>query len=90
MSTMTSTQFDANLEATSQPFGRFRMIRHIRHFVKHMDHAAAWEAGKNVFAVLGIGTVLADVSTMRVWFVIPSIVLVTATWYGFYRQYDGK
>ena len=53
------------------------------------NRAALIESGKLVFAVIGLGTVLADFSTMRYWFILPGLVLFAGFWFGIYTQMEG-
>jgi hypothetical protein len=54
---------------------------------KEVDRAAAIDSARNVFAVLGIGTVLADFATMRPWFLVPGAVLLVGVWYADYLRH---
>lgn len=53
------------------------------------NRAALIESGKIVFALIGVGTILADFSTMRYWFLIPGVALFVATWFVVYTQMEG-
>ena len=53
------------------------------------NRAALVESGKLVFAIIGLGTILADFSTMRYWFILPGIVLFVAVWFAIYVQMEG-
>ena len=53
------------------------------------NRAAVIESGKLVFAIIGLGTILADFSTMRYWFILPGLVLFVAVWFAIYVQMDG-
>jgi len=66
------------------------MTRALR-FFRTLHRAAALDSLRNVLAVLGLGTVLADFSTMRWWMVVPAIVLLFGVWYIDYRRhFDGE
>jgi hypothetical protein len=54
---------------------------------KQVDRAAAIDSARNVFAVLGIGTVLADFATMRPWFYVPGALLLAGVWYADYLRH---
>ena len=58
-------------------------------FLRSIKRDAAIESAKILFALIGLGTILADFSTMRLWFVIPGIVIFFATWFALYRQMEG-
>ena len=53
------------------------------------NRAAVIESGKLVFAIIGLGTILADFSTMRYWFILPGLALFVAVWFAIYVQMDG-
>ena len=53
------------------------------------NRAAFIESGKLVFAVIGLGTVLADFSTIRYWFILPGVLLFAGFWFGIYTQMEG-
>jgi hypothetical protein len=63
-------------------------MKRIFGFVRKFHREAAWEAARNVFAVLGVGATLANIATMRVWMMAPATALVVMTWLGFYKLYD--
>jgi hypothetical protein len=54
---------------------------------RKLDRAAAIDSAKNVFAVLGVGSVLADFSTMRLWLLVPGAVLLVGAWYADYLRH---
>ena len=53
------------------------------------NRAALIESGKLLFAIIGFGTILADFSTMRFWFVPLALVLFFAVWFAIYVQMEG-
>lgn len=55
-------------------------------FFRDLDRDRAFESGKIIFAIIGVATVLADLSTMRAWFLLPALVLVFLTWFAIYRH----
>ena len=67
------------------------MKARIRQFVASLKYnrAALMESGKLVFAIIGVGTVLADFSTMRYWFLVPGVALFFAVWFAIYTQMEG-
>jgi hypothetical protein len=54
---------------------------------KQLDRAAAIDSARNVFAILGIGSVLADFATMRPLFLVPGALLLVAVWYADYLRH---
>jgi hypothetical protein len=54
---------------------------------KQFDRTAAIDSARNVFAVLGIGSVLADFATMKPWFVVPGAFLLVGVWYADYLRH---
>lgn len=57
-------------------------------FFRTLNRDAALDSARNVMAVLGVGTVLANFSTMAWWFIAPGLALLGGTWYGLYLRYD--
>lgn len=53
------------------------------------NRPALIESGKVVFAIIGIGTILADFSTMKLWFLIPGLLLFSGVWFALYSQMEG-
>jgi hypothetical protein len=53
------------------------------------NRSAVIESGKIVFAIIGLGTILADFSTMKYWFIVPGVTLFAAVWFAIYIQMDG-
>lgn len=58
----------------------------MREFFKSLRSDAAYESGKITFAILGVGSTLANIGTMRLWLMFPATALVTITWYSIYRM----
>jgi hypothetical protein len=54
---------------------------------RDLDRAAAIDSARNVFAILGIGSVLADFATMRPLFLVPGAILLIAVWYADYLRH---
>ena len=89
-------QRQAGNDLTSTGFLNFsvlqteRNIRMKRIFglIRSLHREAAWEAARNVFAILGVGATLANIATMRLWMMAPATALVVMTWFGFYKLYD--
>lgn len=54
---------------------------------KNFDRAAAVDSGRNVFAVLGAGSVLAHLAVMSWPLAIVGGALVTAVWYADYLRH---
>lgn len=53
------------------------------------NRPALFESGKLIFAIIGVGTVLADFSTMRYWFLVPGCALFFGLWFAVYSQMEG-
>lgn len=62
-------------------------IRAFLAWKKQVDRAAAIDSARNVFAILGIGSVLADFATMRPWFYVPGVLLLAGVWYADYLRH---
>jgi len=54
---------------------------------RHLDRTAAIDSFKNVMAVIGVGTILADFGTMRVWMAAPCAIIAILVWYGDYLRH---
>jgi len=97
---MTSAQFDIE---TAERLGRIRSnpnpraegwLRRIAAGFKasmswgrNLDRAAAIDSFKNVCAVIGVGTILADFGTMRVWMAAPCVLVAGLAWYADYMRH---
>ena len=58
---------------------------------KQLHREAALDSARNVLAIVGAGTILADFSTMKLWFILPGAALACGIWYVDYcRHFDGK
>jgi len=57
-------------------------------FLRTMNRDAALDSLRDVLAVLGLGTVIGDFATMRVWYVLPAFALACAVWYADYIRHD--
>lgn len=55
---------------------------------KSLNREAAIDSAKSVFAVLGVGTVLADFGTMRAWMLLPCAACFAGAWWGDYIRHD--
>jgi len=63
----------------------------ILRFFRTLHRAAALDSLRNVLAIIGVGTVLADFSTMRLWFIVPGVFGLVTIWYMDYRRhFDGE
>lgn len=58
----------------------------MRNFIRNLHRAAALEAAKLTFAIIGVGSVLADFTTMRLALLLPASALLSATWFAIYRM----
>lgn len=54
-----------------------------------LNREALVDSFRNVFAVLGVGTVLADFGTMRAWLVAPCVVCFFGAVYADYLRHEG-
>lgn len=61
-------------------------MKHIREFFQTYRRDAGIEAAKLTFSLIGVGSVLADFSVMRLWLMAPAAVLLSATWLVIYRM----
>ena len=60
-------------------------------FFRTLHRGAALDSLRNVLAIIGVSTVLADFSTMRLWFVVPAISVLFGVWFLDYRRhFDGE
>ena len=58
-------------------------------FLRTLHRDAAIDSMKNVLALLGAGTILADFSTMKYWFILPAIGLTFLLWFADYVRHEG-
>lgn len=61
-------------------------MKTIREFIITLRRDAAIEAAKITFSIIGVGSVLADFSVMRVWLLLPAAALLSLTWLIIYRM----
>lgn len=61
-------------------------MKKLREFIVTLRRNAAIEAAKITFSLIGVGSVLADFSQMRLWLMAPAAVLLSATWLVIYRM----
>ena len=54
---------------------------------RKLDRAAAIDSAKNIFAILDVGSILADFSTMKPWLLVPGAVLLVGAWYADYLRH---
>jgi hypothetical protein len=54
---------------------------------KSLNRDAAYDSGRNVLAVIGGATVLADFTTMRLWMLAPSLAFAFFLWYMDYLRH---
>jgi hypothetical protein len=64
--------------------GRFQLFFNALKY----NRAAVIESGKLLFAIIGLGTILADFSTMRYWFILPGLCIFFAVWFAIYTQME--
>jgi hypothetical protein len=61
-------------------------MKKILEFFRQLQRDAAIEAAKLTFSIIGVGSVLADFSVMRLWLLLPAAALLSATWFVIYKQ----
>lgn len=54
---------------------------------RKLDRAAAIDSAKNVFAILGVGSILADFATMKPLLLVPGAILLVGVWYADYLRH---
>jgi len=54
-----------------------------------LNRDAALDSLRNVLAVLGLGSILANLGTMRLWLMLPAFALCFAVWFGDYVRHEG-
>ncbi len=58
-----------------------------RKFWRTLHRPAALDSLRNVLCVIGVGTLLADFGTMRVWMAAPLFVLLFLVWFADYQRH---
>lgn len=58
-------------------------------FFRTLHRDAAIDSMKNVLALLGAGTILADFSTMKYWLMVPALVFAFVLWFADYVRHEG-
>jgi len=58
----------------------------IKELIATVRREAAVEAAKITFSIIGVGTVLGQLSVMSVWMLLPAFSLVSVTWFIIYRM----
>lgn len=62
-----------------------------RKFLRSLHREAALDSLRNVMAVVGLGTVIGDFATMRLWMVLPCLSLAFLVWFADYqRHFQGE
>jgi hypothetical protein len=56
-------------------------------FHRSCDRTMALDSARNVLAVIGMGTILADFGTMRAWMLAPCLAGAWLVWYLDYRRH---
>jgi hypothetical protein len=98
---MTSAQFDQQLldRISSNPNPRrpwfvrrvwdYSIVWGRKLFIFHreLNREAALDSARNVLAVLGLGTVLADFGTMRLWLLAPCAAMAWLVWFIDYQRH---
>jgi hypothetical protein len=66
-------------------------LNRIRLFFVTLHREAALDSLRNVLAVIGLATVLADFGAMRVWMLFPCACLLFAVWrIDYWRHFRGE
>ena len=52
-----------------------------------LDREAAWDSARSVFALIGVGAVVAYMGTMPPYLVPFAIVVMAGAWYADYRRH---
>jgi hypothetical protein len=65
-----------------------KQLRFAYRFFALLDRDAALDSLRNVLAILGLGTFLADFSTMRYWLIAPALGLAFLVWLIDYLRHD--
>ncbi len=63
-------------------------MKTIWNFLHTMNREAAIDSLRDILAVLGLGTIIGDFATMRVWYVLPAFALACVVWYADYMRHD--
>ena len=93
MTPITASQFDAETAARLERIAanpnpnRPNWLKRSWAWGRNLDRAAAIDSARNVLAVLGAGTVLADFGTMRAWLLLPCLALFVGVWYADYLRH---
>ena len=61
-------------------------MRQAIELIKSVRCGALFESGKIVFSLIGLGTVLGDFMTMKLWLVGPMMIFFLGAWAGLYSQ----
>ena len=57
-------------------------------FFSSLKRPAVIESGKIMFALIGVGSVMANIVVAGRWFFIPVVLLFLGTWYALYCQME--
>jgi len=59
-------------------------------FLSNLNRESAWEASRTFFAVIGVGSALGSLSILSnpITFILGT-TLISGSWYGIYRLYEG-
>ena len=84
---MTNATIIDRIEANPNPRSWRGRIRACITWGRNLNREAAIDSARNVFAVLGVGTVLGDFSVMRVWMLALCVPLLIAVWFADYLRH---
>ena len=65
-----------------------QFIRNVQRELTALNREAALDSMRNILAVIGIGTLLGDFLTMRVFYILPAVALMLLVWYADYLRHD--
>jgi len=54
---------------------------------RSLDRAAAWDSARSVFALIGVGAVVAYMGTMPPYLVPLALAVMAGAWYADYRRH---
>lgn len=64
-----------------------RLLKVVFAWVKGLHREAALDSVRNVLAVVGAATVLADFTTIKIWLIVPMLVFAFLIWYLDYERH---
>ena len=64
------------------------MMRNLFLWFRNLNRAAALDSLRDVLAVVGFGSILADFSTMQAIYFLPALAFFALVWYADYMRHD--